>query len=88
MLYKLHINQDEIAVIDEAMKEHIALMDLEAPRAAAESAAEKVKLLREFIDLGAVVREAVLAKDSALQRYKDFTFKGKKPTADADEPVL
>ena len=84
MLYKMHLGREELAVIDEAMKNHLTLMDLDAPKEAAESAARKVALLKDYVDLNAQVLETVQAKDRAKQAYKDFTFK-KQPCADGLE---
>ena len=81
MLYKMHINKDELAVMDEAMQEHITLMDIDTPVEAAESAAKKIKLLREYVDLNAKVTEVIKAKDSAKKAYNEFAFNGKDVTS-------
>lgn len=77
MLYKMHLNRDELTVIDDAIQEHITLMDVETPTEAAESAAKKIKLLREYVDLNTKVAEVIKAKDSAKKAYNEFVFNGK-----------
>ncbi len=74
MLYKMHLNRDELTVIDEAMQEHLTLMDMGTQNATAESAAKKVKLLREYVELNVKVEDAIRAKDSAKKAYNQFTF--------------
>lgn len=90
MLYKMHLCREELAVLDEAMKNHITLMDLDAPTAAAESAARKIALLKDYVDLNAQILEAVQAKDKAKQAYKAYTFKQATPAGafSMEEPAF
>ena len=75
MLYKMHINKDELAVMDEAMQEHITLMDIDTQAEAAESAAKKIKLLREYVDLNSKIWDTVRSMNDAKKAYEAFTFK-------------
>ena len=75
MLYKMHLNRDELTVIDDAIQEHITLMDVETPTEAAESAAKKIKLLREYVDLNTKVWDVIRSRDDAKKAYEAYTFK-------------
>ena len=74
MLYKLHLSQDELSVIDDSIQEHITLMDIDAPSETAESAAKKIKLLREYVDLSARVTEVIRSREDAKKAYTKYTF--------------
>ena len=72
MLYKMHLCREELAVIDAAMKDYAMLHD-EQPEVT-ERAAQKVALLKDYVDLNAQVLETVQAKEKAKQAYKAYTF--------------
>ena len=73
MLYKMHLCPEEIAAVDQAMKDYITLT--ESPTDAAERAARKIALLRDYVDLSARVGEAVQAQTAAKEAYNEFTFR-------------
>ena len=73
MLFKLHLSQDELAIIDDSLQDY-ALMEVEAPSDTAESAAKKIKLLREYVELSAKVGEVMRSRDGAKKEYIKFTF--------------
>lgn len=77
MLYKMHLSPDEVEVIDKAMRDHLTLLDMDAPKETAERAARKVTLLKEYVDLCGRVRETILERDKAKTEYNVFTFNEK-----------
>ena len=83
MLYKIHLCREELAVIDAAMNDYIMLHDEQ--QEAAESAARKVALLKNYVELNAQVLETIQEKEKAKQAYIAYTFK--KPAVSISEPV-
>lgn len=73
MLYKMHLCREELAVIDAAMNEYIMLHDEQ--KEATESAAQKIALLKDYVELSAEVQKAVSKKEKAKQAYNNYTFK-------------
>jgi len=82
MLYKMHLCREELAVIDAAMNDYIMLHD---EQEAAESAAQKVALLKNYVELNAQVLETIQEKEKAKQAYIAYTFK--KPAVSISETV-
>lgn len=73
MLYKMHLCREELAIIDAAMKDYIMLH--EEQQEATESAAQKIALLKDYVELCAEVQQAVSKKEKAKQAYDNYTFK-------------
>lgn len=86
MLYKMHLCREELAVIDAAIKDYALLHD-EQPEVT-EHAAQKVALLKDYVDLDAQALETAQAKEKAKQAYKAYTFGGtKKGPSSLEDPA-
>lgn len=61
-------------MIDDSLQDHITLLDNVEPSDTAESAATKIKLLREYVSLSAKVAEVMRSRDGVKKEYIKFKF--------------